>query len=268
MLACGVLAAGVSVATLPDHTARGTVAVVPAPQPVNAAPRNAPLPPLDDILGKIRRFHPRLPERAPAPEPTGSVRPPLGAFRVAMLLNAAGPAPRVVLTCRDPAHPQSYVMGVGQADGDATLLRVDVVGSEALVAVRRGDEAHTFVAPLDRPSLAALSRILGSTQQVPVTALRPGAVAALRGDRRGAVKGVPFFEAGAVVGFRVTGVRPGSWAQDLGLCEGDVIEAIEGLVVRGDVDANALLRGHLAPSALSVRRWVGPMERRLTIERG
>jgi S1-C subfamily serine protease len=102
--------------------------------------------------------------------------------------------------------------------------------------------------------LAALSRILGSTQRVPATALRPGAVVGVRGDARGAVKGVPFHDQGRVVGFRVTGVRPGSWAHDYGLCEGDVIEAIEGLAVTGEVDANALLRQDFAPSALSVRR--------------
>jgi len=81
------------------------------------------------------------------------------------------------------------------------------------------------------------------------------------------LKGVAFYgREGQIVGFRVTGIRPGSWGKRLGLRPGDVIEtASSGSDVGVDVFRARLAEGW-EPSKLKVLRGVGASARRLTLQ--
>ncbi|MCA9316820.1 MAG: hypothetical protein KDB73_15145 [Planctomycetes bacterium] len=196
------------------------------------------------------------------------IRPPLSTFEVALLVGADGSDPRVVITCRDAAHPESYCFASGERDREARLDSVRRGQESIEFDVSRGDEVHTFIVPHRRQPVAMLARIVGS-HGASTGVSTPAPLLATSGDlvSRDApcVKGVPFFRDGRVIGMRVTGIRPGSWARDLGLAEGDVIESVNDTAIARAADVTTWQRMHLHPTRLAVRRFEGASEQRLLL---
>ena len=93
------------------------------------------------------------------------------------------------------------------------------------------------------------------------TAAREGGVG--EGTSEGAallrdVKLLPFYgPEGEVVGARVTGVRPGSWFQKMGVQPGDVVEGVDGDAVTSPSELRRRLGSGRLPKELRVRRSRG-----------
>ena len=237
------------------------VAYTPLPLPLATLP---PEPPrassktsLTEILRLVHRIHPPGPSvpREVAPTSQEAVRPPLSAFEVSMLVLVDAAKPRVVITCRDPAHPESYCLALCQPDRETSLREAQSTPEGLRLEVARGAETHTFLVPRAPAPVPMLARIVGGAPGEPEdpTQRRPH-VPSPQTSELVCVKGVPYYEGGRVVGYRVTGVRPDSWATTLGIVEGDVIRAVDRKPLDGAEKIDAWRSRRFVPDQVEVSR--------------
>ncbi len=240
-----------TVGPLPDVAAVAAVARRPeAPWPSFS---------LDELLRDIYRFHgyPR-PEAKPAaivlPDPHAPL--PLALFRPAALWFTGEKASYVGLVSKDPARPDHLDLAPDAPCHGVALESVVADGTAAyLIGVRRGEERFTYHFRQNslREPLFRRSSDSASTEEwaAPVASTT-------RMDARaevGSVKCVPFFSAaGNPMGFRVTGVLPGSRAEQAGLRPGDVIVESDGAHVESPVVWAKAWKDGLAPHRLAVER--------------
>ncbi len=230
--------------------------------------------PVDDpteLLALVHRFHPhREPPLRTAPQaPTGATRLPLRAFQVAMVVRLGPSRDTLMLKSKDPSRAEAYFLRGREPDGDARVVKSRYDGNYGYFLVQRGAETFEFKHRFDEPARGSTVRLV---RAAPVVAARstPSAKSPARAgsSARSAttLKGLPFFgRGGAVVGFRVTGVRPGSWATRLGLKPGDVIKAAGPEGVRDATAFRTRLASGWEPSDLVVERGSGARRETLTL---
>ncbi|MFV1959442.1 MAG: hypothetical protein ACC662_08535 [Planctomycetota bacterium] len=234
-------------------------------------------PPVDfqELRRECARFWPMTssPPR-PAPRPVAKpTRPPLGAYEVAMWIRSTGQPDGILLLCKDRAHPESFIPVEGRPDRGVSLVGIRVEGPVAWITVARGEETFTYRFPLRSLPDPRLVRITSPSHPGPGEGepLSTGSRRAGGGEAALALrdlKCVPFFGSdGRVVGLRVTGVRPGSRFESLGLKRNDVVVRCGGAKVEGFVD---LARGVAESSRvdLTVRRKAGHGEREVGLRGG
>ena len=169
----------------------------------------------------------------------------------------------VMLSSKDPAHDEKYFFEPGKPDRDAELVSVRTDATTLFASVRRGAESFEFKTPLRSGGVARSSifRLVAEPDlpsqgaELPSSASRP------------ALKGVPYYEQGRVVGLRVTGVRPGSWAVTIGLQRGDVIRSVDKTAIADALQTKIRLRS-TAPQLLEVTRVRGQAQQKLSLSRG
>ncbi len=198
-----------------------------------------------------------------------ATRPPLGAFRVTGWWRDPGGPDAVVLTSKDPAHPETYVVLEGRPDRDVSIVGIEERRREGHITLARGPETFTFVVPLDRPVDRRVRGVGGSgvLRTSAASEVANGSDVATGGGAPSDVRLVPFYgEEGSVAGVRVTGVRAESrWAK-LGLRAGDVIERV-GDDAAVDVPRALAVLGSDAVGPISVQRGIRSAPRRVTISR-
>ena len=218
-----------------------------------------------DLVQDVRRFvalpeepcippAPRLPEPAPLSEDVV----PLAAYEVRIWIHLPDEPDVVLLASKDPAHPRTIILREDQSVGDVRLVRVEAEGRRGRFHVRRGDEAFcyrfTTEADWSAPGLRAVrfgAPAAGDRGLLAGAAAPPPAADALDRD----VKAVPYYGPdGALLGARVTGVRPGTWAARQGLRPGDVITALDEQPFPEAASITAHLRGVSRPERIEVRR--------------
>ena len=228
---------------------------------------------LDELLELVHKVHPPGSARRRAPAgPAAPTRLPLRAFRIAMVIRQGGTDDTLMLVSKDPSRDEAYFLRGREPDSDCVLLSARYEDSHGYFRIRRGDEEFTFKHRFDEPPRGSTVRPAGGWEPLPAErARRAPREAAPRVLARGAhvLKGLPYYGTrGRVVGFRVTGVRPGTWAKRLGLEPGDVIMVADASEVRDAGAFRTRLAGGWQPGELVVRRGVGPKSKRVVLANG
>ena len=216
----------------------------------------------DEILRLVRHLQPT----GDAIQAAGGIvvppRLPLRAFEIAMVWHDDEQGYFVMLNSKDPAHDDKYFFEPGKPDRDAALVSVRTDASTLYASVRRGEESFEFKTPLRSGGLAQSSvfRLL----TVPSTEQGVGVASS---PPRPALKGVPYYKQGRIVGLRVTGVRPGSWAEEMGVERGDVIRSVDTKAVSDAFACKRRLR-LAAPKTLEVTRTLGRTSEQVRLSSG
>ena len=226
-----------------------------APQPVQVATPSLrhtdawrqppPVADLGEFFRLVRRFHPPGPAAQRPTPPNGPTRLPLAGFQVAAIAtDDTGDV--ILLTSKDPAHGEAYVFDRGRSDRDAELVSVRRDAKSLYVRVKRGEESFEFVSPRK-----TMNWLAGDGFRYLASASQNQDRASLQ--KHAALKGVPFFEDGKIVGLRVTGVRPGSWAQHMGVKRNDIVRRVDGTAISSALHAKIQLQQSVV-QRLSVTR--------------
>ncbi len=230
-----------------------------------------PVEDLTRLLALVHRFHPHheAPLRTAPQAPTGATRLPLRAFQVAMVVRLGPGRDTLMLKSKDPSRAEAYFLRGREPDGDARVLRSRYEGNYGYFLVQRGEESFEFKHRFDEPARGSTVRPLRAAPVVAALSTPSASSPARTGSTAASgttLKGLPFFgRGGAVVGFRVTGVRPGSWATRLGLKPGDVIKAAGPQKVRDAAAFRSRLASGWKPSDLVVERGLGARRATLTL---
>ena len=231
---------------------------------------------LEAFLEVVRVFHggDEEPQVNPASQPSGPVRPPLSAFRVAMFIRDGGADGDhgLVLRCKDPAHPETYVLSRSRVDRGTTLRQVRFLAEHAEFDVTRGEESFTFRTPL-KPALdQSVLRIRGSERTPYQTRdlTSREAVAVFNSADLSAARSLKILghrdKDGRAVGMRVTGLRPGGWAQEFGFQVGDIIETESTTQLRDPTALRDAVRRGWRPTHVTVRRVIWGETHRLSVD--
>ncbi len=207
-------------------------------------------------------------------EPTGPVRPPLASFKVAMFIRDGG-AERdhgLVLRCKDPAHPETYFLAPTRADRGTVLGDVRFFLKHAEFDVTRGKESFTFRAPLRPRADLSVLRARGDPHP-PTTKSRS------RGEHRAEVVTLADASAakslkilshrdtqGRCVGIRITGLRPGGWAEEFGFQVGDIIETEAAAQLEDPQSLRNAVRSGWRPTRVTVQRDIWGESHRLSVD--
>ena len=210
----------------------------------------------------------------PVREPHGPVRPPLSAFRVAMFIRDGGADGDhgLVLRCKDPAHPETYVLSPSRSDRDAILRGVRFLAQHAEFDVTRGEESFTFRTLL-KPTLdERVLRIRGSERTPYQTRdlTSREAVAVFNSADLSAARSLKILshrdKDGRAVGMRVTGLRPGGWAEEFGFQVGDIIETESATQLESPRALRDAVRSGWRPTHVTVRRVIWGETHRLSVD--
>gem|GEM_PF-5746703 len=235
----------------------------PGGRPKGAAPRWKPeLVPFQDLVANIHgRALPPAPQ-LPAPPADQSTRPPLSAYTGVILVREPGKPAVVGLRCKDPAHADFRVLELGLARKGWLFEDLRVEGRIAYATVSREEERFTFELDLSgqRPSREVIRMPRPRTGGGPAESTPPSMLASAPAPARSSgeprsVKWVPHYgDDGKVAGARITGVRPDSHYERLGLKPGDVVRSIDGTAAKDPSRWPDALGPGTRPSALEVER--------------
>ena len=213
-------------------------------------------------------------QELPVSQPSGPVRPPLSAFRVAMFIRDGGADGDhgLVLRCEDPVHPETYVLSPSRSDRDAILRDVRFLAEHAEFDVTRGEESFTFRTPL-KPALdqsVLRARGTGPTPyQTRDRSSREAAVVFNSADLS-AARSLKILshrdKDGRAIGMRVTGLRPGGWAEEFGFQVGDIIETESATQLKDPTALRSAVRSGWRPTHVTVRRVIWGETHRLSVD--
>lgn len=205
-----------------------------------------------DLVAHARPFH-GWGERAVVEKPA-PIEPPPGELPLAALacrgwIRCKDGPDSVILKSKDPARPALYLPVEGRPDRGIAILRIEPVGELAKVTVRRGGETFTYTLRRARGAGDARVRIRRGAA-ASLAAERGGASAPQTAEGRASIKLLPYYDAdeGHLCGARVTGVRPGSRLEKLGLRAGDVVVGLD----QSGVASVEQVRGRLLDDATKV----------------
>ena len=223
-----------------------------------------------ELVALARPFHgwgerQEIQHPEPVAAPDGVL--PLAALSCRAWIRYPGRPDLIVLKSKDPAHPEFYLPRIGRPDGGIAIEKIEPVGQMAHVSVRRGEETFTYRLRLQVRTMPGRVRIQ-PVRSTPVGGASDVRLAEAAAHGPVPVKLVPFFDSkGALLGARVTGVRPGSWLESAGLHAGDVVVGI-GRDRVASVDS-VRKQLHEAPGgglSIEILRGLGREQKRLRLE--
>ncbi len=211
---------------------------------------------------------------AAATEPQGPVRPPLASFKVALFIRDGAPAGNhgLVLRCQDPAHPEVYFLSPSRADRGTALRDVRFFLKHAEFDVTRGKESFTFRAPLRPRADLSVLRARGDPRPPTGTSRRRGehraeAVTLTDASAATSLKILSHRDTqGRCVGIRITGLRPGGWADEFGFHVGDIIETEAAAQLKDPQTFRSAVRSGWRPTRVTVQRDIWGETHKLSVD--
>ena len=218
---------------------------------------------LREFLRVLRRFDPPGPAVAQRPM-SKQTRLPLRGFEIAMVWHDDDQGYFIMLDSKDPSHDEKYFFEPGKGDRDAHVTSIRKDDRRLYASVARGEESFEFSTPLRSAGVIRSDVFRIHSPVGPFTGSQP----VLASGRRPALKGVPYYESGRVVGLRVTGIRPGSWAVSMGIQRGDVIRKLDEDAISDPAAAKLRLRSDDRPQSIEVTRADSAGAKHISLSRG